>query len=299
MEKKDILQRVSKQEWGMQEASYTKAGQWFWYDYIKKGHESLSIIWGGRETLDPRTQMKRQNYPYCCISYLLSGHGTFKIHGQTHKLEPGVLSGHCPGTPHQYSYDSDKPVENIFIVFTGKEAVKLMEKSHLAKLGAITAPHSENILRFLECILKHSLYKTENSQKICQSFLRIILLVLASREAMTGKHISKAERTFLQCRTYVDENFLELSSSRDFGNKFGWNSIYISRLFKQFENITLSQYIMRLKLARAAAFLLEEETSISEIALKSGFSDRYYFSKKFKTFYGLSPNQYRKTHLHL
>ena len=298
MEKKEILQRIDSQLWAAPEAPYSKVGRWFWYDLKAKESKSLSIIWGGRVSLESGTEVKRKSYPYCCISYLLSGHGTLKIHGQKHKLEPGTISGHCPGVPHHYSYSTDMPAEHIFIVFTGKEALELMEKSSLAKLGAISVTHSEDTLRSILYILKHSIDKTENSQIICSSHLRIILLSLADHIAQSSKHISKAERTYHQCRKFVDDNFIEISSASDFANRSGWNAIYISRLFKKFDNISLKQYIMRLKLARAASFLLEEdEMPIGEIALKLGFSDRYYFSKKFKKFYGLSPNQYRKTHL--
>ena len=299
MEKKEILKQVDSQLWPLPEILYSEAGQYYWYDLNPKDidTESLAVIWGGQESLKPGTKLKRQSYPYCCISYILKGHGTFKIHGQTHKLQPGVLSGHCPGAPHCLSVDTENPAEHIFIVFRGTEALELMERSSIAKLGAISVAHSEDIRRFMLYILKHSIDKTENSQRMCSSYLRIILLSLADHTTQSGKHTSKGESTYRQCRKFIDDNFITLSSTRDLSRQCGWNVDYITRLFKRFEGITPSQYLMRLKLSRAATFLLESDSTITEVASRLGFSDHYYFSKKFKSFHGFSPNQYRKAHL--
>ena len=176
MDKNEILDQLDTQLWPLAEISYTQNGQWFWYDFEpkQKDTEPLTIIWGGRERFKPATELKRQTAPYFCISYVLSGHGTLNIHGQTHKLEPGTLSGHCSGVPHHYSYDTQNPAEHIFVVFRGTEANELMQKSMIANLGALSASYSVDILRSMIDILKHSLNKTENSQRICSSHLRIV-----------------------------------------------------------------------------------------------------------------------------
>lgn len=37
-----------------------------------------------------------------------------------------------------------------------------------------------------------------------------------------------------------------------------------------------------------------DSVTVSQVAIKSGFSDPVYFSKKFKQFTGVSPEKYRK-----
>lgn len=63
MKKSEILQQVDGQLWGGPEISYTQAGQWFWYDLkAKDPKSSLFIIWGGKESFKPGTELKRQSY---------------------------------------------------------------------------------------------------------------------------------------------------------------------------------------------------------------------------------------------
>ncbi len=58
---------------------------------------------------------------------------------------------------------------------------------------------------------------------------------------------------------------------------------------------TLQNFINRKRIEKAAAFLLhQKEKSITEISEEIGFSDISSFSRAFKKFYGISPNQFKK-----
>ncbi len=71
----------------------------------------------------------------------------------------------------------------------------------------------------------------------------------------------------------------------------------MSRLFKQYQNITPWEHIMRLKLNKAATLLLTSDLPVKTIARSIGFEDQYHFSRNFKKFYGYSPQKYRKIHI--
>ena len=56
---------------------------------------------------------------------------------------------------------------------------------------------------------------------------------------------------------------------------------------------------MKYRLMKSADRLLNKRTlSIGEIASLSGFDSQSYYSKEFKRFYGVTPGEYRKEHLH-
>lgn len=67
----------------------------------------------------------------------------------------------------------------------------------------------------------------------------------------------------------------------------------MSRLFKRFHNRTPQEYIIQLKLNKAAALLLTLDLSVKEVATHVGFEDQYHFSRSFKKLYGQSPKKYR------
>lgn len=76
---------------------------------------------------------------------------------------------------------------------------------------------------------------------------------------------------------------------------FQFSPRYLHRLFSEFD-LTVSDWIKRRRLSRSR-FDLEDARfdglSITQIAMKNGFSDASHFSRSFKTEFGLSPREHR------
>jgi len=68
---------------------------------------------------------------------------------------------------------------------------------------------------------------------------------------------------------------------------------YSQQIFKKYYRNSPHEYVMRLKLNKAANLLLTSMLSIKEIAYSVGFGDQYHFSRNFKKFHLLSPSDYR------
>ena len=54
------------------------------------------------------------------------------------------------------------------------------------------------------------------------------------------------------------------------------------------------QYLLKIRMEYAKKLLLETNMTIDEIALASGFMDRYHFSKAFKSYFLYPPVMFRK-----
>lgn len=66
-----------------------------------------------------------------------------------------------------------------------------------------------------------------------------------------------------------------------------------SRLFRQKMNMTLHAFIMKRKIAQACELFLHTNKPIKEVAYTTGFSDRYHFSRVFKSVTGTTPAVYK------
>ena len=93
--------------------------------------------------------------------------------------------------------------------------------------------------------------------------------------------------------SYIRENCHDEISNTEIGAIFGYHPFYVSRVLKDKKGMTLRQYIISHKLKIAKAMLENTKKSIAEIAEETGFTDASYFTKTFKSAFGISPKDYK------
>ncbi|NOY00383.1 MAG: helix-turn-helix transcriptional regulator, partial [Verrucomicrobia bacterium] len=69
---------------------------------------------------------------------------------------------------------------------------------------------------------------------------------------------------------------------------------HMRRALKAAEGQNFSKMLQEIRLGKACEMLGSSEWSIAEVALEVGFGEQSYFSKLFKTKYGMSPSEYRE-----
>lgn len=70
---------------------------------------------------------------------------------------------------------------------------------------------------------------------------------------------------------------------------------YFGEAFKKAYGQNATDYLTELRIGQAKKLLRETDLLLKEIALQVGYSDEFYFSRKFKKVVGISPSAYSKT----
>lgn len=92
--------------------------------------------------------------------------------------------------------------------------------------------------------------------------------------------------------------FAELNRERDIpvqemAAEAGLGQVRFRQLFRRQTGSTPKEYLMEMRIRRAAELLLGGTTRIADIARQTGFSSEFYFSSAFRRITGLSPSHYR------
>lgn len=97
-------------------------------------------------------------------------------------------------------------------------------------------------------------------------------------------------RKVMKAKTYIDRHFQKNLSTDEIAREAGVSEYHFYRLFKSVYQISPHQYLLKIRLDFARDLLVKERPGIYTLALLSGFSDIYSFSKCFKKRFGQAPS---------
>ena len=107
--------------------------------------------------------------------------------------------------------------------------------------------------------------------------------------AMEQYVAAEAVAAWRQCLEQDQPLTLEVLSDR-----FNFNAKYLSRLIKHKVGTGFSEYLLNLRMKRAAELLTKTDMDIKAVALEVGYEDQQYFHRIFKKKTGMTPVQYRR-----
>ncbi len=98
-----------------------------------------------------------------------------------------------------------------------------------------------------------------------------------------------------QINGYITEHYKTVTL-QDLSEMTHMNPSYLSRFYKENTGETISGFIIRLKMKQALRLLRDPAIrNIYEISEDLGYTNSKSFSKAFKSFYGLTPQEYRNS----
>lgn len=93
---------------------------------------------------------------------------------------------------------------------------------------------------------------------------------------------------------YVQQNYARCDLSKEeVSAQVGINKTQMSKLFKEELGMGYLDYLTKLRMDKAKYLLLHTDESVKNILQAVGYIDQTSFTKKFKTYYGMSPTEFR------
>lgn len=146
-------------------------------------------------------------------------------------------------------------------------------------------------LRIIKATVKNLLRKTKQIQELNKD----------SADLQQGiKQKLKDEETYNLFTKFVDlveDNISNPNFSVDFlCSELALNRTKLYSTIKDITEMTLGQYILKLRLDKAANHLKTTNMTVTEVAFKVGIESPSYFTKAFKAQFGFSPSDFKNKH---
>jgi AraC-like DNA-binding protein len=94
--------------------------------------------------------------------------------------------------------------------------------------------------------------------------------------------------------SYLHDHLAERISLPELATHIGCNPSTVTRLFARYLQRTPMQWLLDARMDRAAHLLVTTALPVGEIGRQVGIDDPYYFSKRFRQYYGVAPTVYRR-----
>ncbi|WP_141433045.1 response regulator [Bacillus sp. 03113] len=112
-------------------------------------------------------------------------------------------------------------------------------------------------------------------------------------DGISDEEYRKEKTSIQQIEEYLQQNYKEDIKLQGIADKFFLSREYICRKFKQEYQITITEYLTKVRMEKAQMLLQNSHYKIYEIADLTGYQNDKYFCKVFKRWTGLTPNEYR------
>lgn len=243
--------------------------------------------------------------------YILGGEGTHMINNSEYHVARGDLLFINYKQIHSFTTPKKMTFFNILLdpEFISRELINSQNAFEFLSLSAFSdfrekcdrntslVNFSGSEREFIESLLCTLENECKSADAGCETLIRSglnMLLTFVFRKFSQSASSEKGKEPITNAIIgYINEHLSENISLESLAQQSFYNPSYFSRMFKEKYGITLTAYIRKTRLERAAEMLLDEKIPISKISELSGFGSTTTFYKKFKEAYGVSPTEWK------
>ena len=229
-------------------------------------------------------------YVHCPVMsrlyYIISGSCRIKTANSEITLMPGNWYLFPAGF--SFGYNCEDQMEHIFFHFKlcdYDETDLLRNYNSIAQL-----PYPENNMACLLPLLEaNSIF---NSLFLKQTAYSVLLTMI--KKCNVPIKAGDYSPCILKAIQYIKEHLSAQLTIPEIAENVYVSKSTLTKHFQKELSMSINKYIYNTILFEASQLLIRTNDSVLSISERFGFSDQFYFSRKFKEYFGQSPREYRK-----
>ena len=169
-------------------------------------------------------------------------------------------------------------------------AIRCAESVDAEVLGRIVESAPELDVDLLTTAIAGATHRTEEQLDSFCGLLAILGEYIENHTLLTSKNLTVGQLV----KSYVKQHLSQKITLSRLSLALHCNTVTLTETFRREVGVTIMNYVQRERMARATYLLRSTDLSIAEIADLCGISQTEYFSKCFRTSFGLSPSEWRR-----
>lgn len=228
--------------------------------------------------------------PTYALFYLKKGDFVMEINGLTQQLH----AGDCVLLPDNLYFRRAvlNPIEFVYVMFCRDFSCPY---SFDIPFGKVSVKDKERFLSSIDAIEKYIDHDDRLSAGYREHLLMDILFQLFYEHNAPYLVLAEklcTDRLVSDATEYIRQNLDKKLLIGDICHAVNTNASTLNFKFRREFEMSIGQFILSERMKKAKKLLIGTTYSVSEIALKCGFDNVYYFSNMFKKMMGVSPTRY-------
>jgi len=232
------------------------------------------------------------------VYFLLKGSARHFIHNEIINMQCKEFVIIKKGYLHKTMYDPGDTTERMMICFSdefiGPELAPILEELGRKKYMKLSPLYALEMEKLAQKLYNEYYKKDSYYLEICKSLTKELLIHFYRQNLdVPQTKLTAIEQIIQNIAKYIAENYhLDLPLSL-LAEKSAMSPGHLSRTFKTVTGFGIHEYISMIRLSNAEMLLKSGEyNSITDVALKCGYSDSNYFTSVFRKKWKMTPRQY-------
>ena len=151
----------------------------------------------------------------------------------------------------------------------------------------------EKLLRLAEEAESAALMASVEGRVLAYSYIIQFFALLCGVDFAASENNDKLPENVARIKKYIDTYYSSIEGVSEIASYFFYSREHASRLFRQYFNITLSEYLMQRRVAESAK-LLADGQSVTQACYAVGFRSVSSYINAFRRIMGCLPSEYKK-----
>ncbi len=241
------------------------------------------------------------------LLYIASGKAHFFFNEKELVLSEGSFVLYRPGQPQKYTYYASENPEIFWVHFSGNEAGEILDRYGLSNQTILNIKPSADLKNLFFLLIHESQLLEPNFNRLAPLLLRSIFLFAAKGSVLNptddesqpilSEMDNNPHREVTRAVQYFNTHYMDDINVEQYARDNHMSPCWFIRSFKKHIGITPRQHIISARVNHAQSLLENTGHSVSEISTIVGYDDPRYFCRIFKKQTGISPLEYRKSHI--
>lgn len=237
----------------------------------------------------------KHSHDFVEIIYIENGKGIHNVGGAESIVNAGdliVLLGDEEHNLTPLSKESEFIVKNIIFL---PENLRF-DLTSLTKGQVVNVSANKTILSLMDNIEDEYNLREDEFELVCFAYLDILLTRVNRLHKNTKVSINSVKNTGLYIDMvvgYLTNHYFDKITLDSLSHEVGLSKGYIQKIFRDYRNTTVIEFLIRFRIEQACKMLLEEECTVAKISERVGFSDVKNFYTSFKKLVGRTPVEYK------